>query len=182
VAYGIVVDASVARAASPSPHSSAQRCWECLEALDDAGHSLVMTRSLMDEWLKREKTRPSGSWLLYASRWAYAWLTNIRQRRRVLWVHGHHRTELLGRALDAVDPQYHTEVRKDLHLVESALATDKRILSLDRTMNRLLGCAARKVPELCVVLWVHPVTDEAPQWLSDGAPDLPEYHLGNPPN
>jgi hypothetical protein len=56
---------------------------------------------------------------------------------------------------------------KDVHLLEAALATDKRIISNDdRARNSF-----RPIPDVRLVLWVNPSRPEekAVEWLNSGA-------------
>lgn len=178
MAYGIVVDTSVARAASHSPDRIARRCLACLDALDDGGHLLVMSAPLREEWLRIDSDRPTGDWQYYASRYAIAWYTDMVSRRRVIWVHPRQSKEFRSRVLAAVDADRREEAHKDLHLVEAALAADNRVLSSDRRARTLLDGAAETMRELCSILWVDALRDRAAEWLRSGAPDLPEYRLG----
>ncbi len=173
---GIVVDTCVARAASTSEGGPAKPCRDCLDALYAGGLSLVMTRQLWEEWLKQRKNRPAGSY--YLSSYTYIWLTNMLSRKRVLWFTGVRRDQLRAQVLAAADVQAHDQVHKDLHLIETALASDERILSKDRPARRHFCGAAQKVQELRPILWVDALRDRAAEWLRSGAPDLPEYCLG----
>ena len=178
MAYGIVVDTSIARSASDSPAALASRCHACLEALSGAGHLLVMSQPLWEEWLRIEDTRPTGDWQYYVSRYAHAWYTNMVSRRRFIWVHPRQSEEFRSRILAAVSTTRQEEAHKDLHLVEAALAADKRVLSSDHRARTDFDGAATSVSELRSILWVDALRDRAPQWLSNGAPDLPQYRLG----
>jgi len=59
------------------------------------------------------------------------------------------------------------EMVKDVHLLEAALATDKRIASGDDTASGFY----RGIPEVRMVLWINPAREEerAMEWLGEGA-------------
>ena len=56
-------------------------------------------------------------------------------------------------------------IHKDLHLVDLALLANQRVPSIVGHLRRL----GARVPEVCPILWVHPVDHDAPDWLVGGA-------------
>jgi hypothetical protein len=78
----IVVDTSVARAASEKDKQPAKACRDSLEAIrKDEHYRLAINDTLKREWLKeREEGEESSP---YASRFALAWLTGMEQEGRV---------------------------------------------------------------------------------------------------
>ena len=61
---------------------------------------------------------------------------------------------------------------KDQHLLEAALGSDTRILSLDATARFHFAELAGKVDFLKKIHWVNPERDDDVfRWLEDGAPD-----------
>jgi hypothetical protein len=71
-------------------------------------------------------------------------------------------------------------VRKDLHLVEAAVATGAAVLSRDDRARRLFARLASELRELKGILWINPceATERVNAWLQRNAPDEPERHLG----
>ena len=71
-------------------------------------------------------------------------------------------------------------VLKDAHLIEAALETDLRVVSLDETARGLLRRAAQNVKPLKQVLWVNPTKDQEHtiEWLEGGAKDDQARQLG----
>jgi ABC-type iron transport system FetAB ATPase subunit len=62
---------------------------------------------------------------------------------------------------------------KDILLLEAALATDRRIVSLDEnTARKYYTQAAKTIPKLREIVWVNPdKPEEQPiEWLQAGAP------------
>ena len=63
-------------------------------------------------------------------------------------------------------------MRKDFHLLEATLVTDKTIISLDETVRGCFARATQRVGEIRHIVWVNPDrTEEEPLvWLQNGAP------------
>jgi hypothetical protein len=62
---------------------------------------------------------------------------------------------------------------KDILLLEAALATDRRIVSLDEKIaRRYFRMAAQEIEKLQELVWLNPSKPEekAIEWLQDGAP------------
>jgi hypothetical protein len=84
-----------------------------------------------------------------------------------------------GIAEHAPDENVAAIVLKDCHLVEAALATDRRVAALDdKVRNHLAGLLAA-VPPLQSLLWVNPASEEEKvvEWLEAGAPDQKKRRL-----
>jgi hypothetical protein len=72
-------------------------------------------------------------------------------------------------------------LRKDFHLVEAAIATDRTVVSLDEIVRRLLKAAAASVAGIKKVVWVNPdrTAEQAINWLVAGAKPESERMLGH---
>ena len=174
--YRIVIDASVARAAGGPKrvHHDSIRCTESLEAFRDTGHFLVMIPPLEKEWGK------------HSSRYALQWLALMYSRNRVFSPPEWEDPDLRRRVLQAVrdvEPEAVAKVRKDLHLIEAATVSDKRVISLNESERKHFCKAVQTHRKLLLdvgeILWVNPVTEEeqVPQWLREGAPAEPRRRL-----
>jgi hypothetical protein len=77
--------------------------------------------------------------------------------------------------LDNITDNQRLEVKKDIHLIEASLATDKIVVSLDdNTARRFFTQAAKEVEELCelkAIAWVNPdkLEEDSINWLKSGA-------------
>lgn len=171
----LVIDADTARAAgtAQATHPTAKNCHDfLLRMLTTTSHLLVMTPEIRDEWNKHQ------------SKYARIWLSRMIAKRRFLFVQAEHYPDLCQRAEEAAqsDKQRYA-IFKDFHLVEAALATDQRIVSLDQIMRGLLSRAVTEkgVKELQVIIWVNPdkPEEEAIAWLQNGAPYEKERCLGS---
>lgn len=61
---------------------------------------------------------------------------------------------------------------KDCHMIEAALCSDMRIVSMDDTAKALYNEASIRIRELQQICWVNPLDNplELKIWLEDGAP------------
>ena len=173
----IVVDTSVARAVGESGKQPAKACRDSLAAiLQDKHYRLAMNDTLKREWLKeREEGEEGEESSPYASRFALAWLTDMESEQRVKMF-----TEcrdFIDQCIQASAQLAASAIQKDLHLVDLALQADQRVLSTDKKIVGHLRQLGARVPEVCPILWVHPVDHDAPTWLAQGAPNRADCRI-----
>ena len=163
----IVVDTSVARAAGDSGDRTAQMCLNSLEAiLEKPSHLAAFNQSLLREWFKEIEDR-RGRKRRYASSSASEWFLKMRRRLVVL----PERKDFINQCKQAsASLAAASAIQKDLHLVDLAIQADHRVLSTDKKIVGHLRRLGAHVPEVCPILWVHPVDHDAPAWLAGGAP------------
>jgi len=163
----IVVDTSVARAAGKSEDRTAQACFNSMEAIfAESSYLAAFNRSLLREWLKKIKDR-KGRERRYASCYASEWFLKMRGRLVIL----PERKDFINQCIQAsASLAAASAIQKDLHLVDLALQADQRVLSKDKKIVGHLRQLGKHVPEVCPILWVHPVDHDAPAWLAGGAP------------
>ena len=167
----IVVDTSVARAVGESGKQPAKACRDSLAAiLQDKHYHLAMNDTLKREWLKeREEGEEGEESSPYASRFALAWLTDMESEQRVKTFS--ERKDFINQCIQAsASLAAASAIRKDLHLVDLAIQADHRVLSTDKKIVGHLRRLGARVPQVCPILWVHPVDHDAPAWLAGGAP------------
>ena|SRR5271157_5927464 len=179
--YDIVIDASVARAAGTSGKPDPEACRHALAAVRDFGHKVAMSKPVREEWMKSESER-DGHHHLYASLLALGWLVDMQSSGRVDPIDLEENSALRQRCLQGLqnNPQTSSSVNpvaKDFHLVETALKSDRRVLSLDKKMFGHLGHLQHIAIEVCAVMWVNPIINPAEKWLRAGAPETPGYHV-----
>ena len=171
----IVVDTSVARAASEKDKQPAKACRDSLEAIrKDERYRLAINDTLKHEWLKeREEGEESSP---YASRFALAWLTGMEQEGRVKTFS--ERKDFINQCIQAsASLAAASAIQKDLHLVDLALQADQRVLSTDEKIVGHLRRLGARIPAICPILWVHPVDHDAPAWLAGGAPNRADCRI-----
>ena len=75
-----------------------------------------------------------------------------------------------------------TALRKDIHLIEAAIASDQIVASLDEVTRRILKHAASvgQCADIAMVIWVNPERDGdgVVPWLYLGAPAEETLRLG----
>jgi hypothetical protein len=168
--FCLVVDADVAQAAGTleAQHERARVCRDVLIAIRGVCHRLAWTEAISAEWAEHAARS------LFAS----TWLTSMLRLNKVRAVQAP-QSELTEAIEDSdVDPGVKAILQKDRHLVEAALATDSRVISLDGTAHFHFIALASTVEYLKPILWVNPETDQdVVQWLEDGAPDKKSRRL-----
>jgi hypothetical protein len=168
--FCLVVDADVAQAAGTleAQHERARVCRDVLIALRGVCHRLAWTEPISAEWGEHAARS------LFAS----TWLTSMLRLNKVRAVQPPE-SELAEAIEDSeVDAGVKAILQKDRHLVEAALATDSRVVSLDGTARLHFTTIAATVEHLKPILWVNPETDQdVVQWLEDGAPDKKNRRL-----
>jgi len=165
----LVIDASIAGAAGNRDADPSRPCTAALNAVLDTLHRLAMSGPLLEEW-KRHQTR-----------FARGWLRSMYAHRLVEELDIREDETLRGRIEDAApDADIAAILLKDAHLIELALASDERILSLDESARRHYHQAAQKIRELRRLCWVNPAVpnEQAVEWLVAGAHSNRHRRLG----
>jgi hypothetical protein len=158
----LVIDASVGRAAGTleSRHPTGTLCRDFLVQVRGAGYRMAWSRAMRAEWDKHQST--------FAAQWLVTML-RLNKLRPV----GDDPLDELRAAIEegAEDQNVAAIMLKDAHLVEAALATDRRIASLDDTVRGHYGRLTRTLASLRRVMWVNPAVEDEQvvEWLEAGA-------------
>jgi hypothetical protein len=167
----LVIDTDVCSKAGDRSGGDSLACLEFLTAVRQTGHSTVMTPALWDEWNRRR------------SRWAYIWLKSMYAARRVVELDLAPDAAVRA-AVERGAPERSIAdiLLKDCHLIEAALATDRRVVSGEKRSRYHFGQLAARMKSLREVCWVNPtIADEQPlDWLRRGAPLDRHRLLGAP--
>jgi len=167
----LVIDASVVYAAGDqtADHPTSTACRDFLLSVLAICHRAVLTSEIAQEWRR------------HASPFSSEWLAAMVSRRKAV----HVSTESGAGIEEAISssgesPSGQTAMRKDRHLIDAALATDRRIVSLDETARRQFGQLATAAANLRKIVWVNPdCAQEGPLvWLRSGARLEPRRKLG----
>lgn len=167
----LVIDASVARASGGdnATHPEATLTRDFLQAVLTICHKAVMTPAIRDEW----EVHQSG--------FARSWRKSMIARRKLVLTDVEERQDIRAEisSAAATDKQK-IAMEKDCHLLDAAIATDLRIVSLDNVARDLYK-SKLKMPDVKDVMWVNPVVDAEglSTWLETGAADKPEYKLSS---
>lgn len=167
----IVIDSDVICSAGVVHHGTTRpaMCGRFLVTARDHGHVVVITSVMLEEWRRRQ------------SRFSSTWLTSMfarKQVRRVTPTPLHIRVTATGVGFSE------TEMRaceKDAHVIGAALASDKRVASLDEFARSLFRRIALSSGDGAIgaICWVNPehADEDAEHWLERGAPDEAARHL-----
>ena len=159
----LVIDASVAGAAGPleSRHPESARCRDFLIAVRGICH-----RMAWNEALKREWDANQGA---FARQWR---LTMVRLKK--LQPVREESLEPLRQAIAEHSPDQGViaKMLKDAHLIDAALAADKRIASKDENARGHFGRLLAAYEPLRRIHWVNPANEaeRVVEWLEAGAP------------
>jgi hypothetical protein len=177
----LVIDACILKASGDENviHPTSKNCHNFLRSVLQISHRVVVTRAIEAEWNRHN------------SRYALAWRAKMEEKERFVFILKLENAELRDRIyladvlLENITDNQRMEVKKDIHLIEAALATDKIVVSLDdNTARRFFTKAAKEVEELSelkAIAWVNPdKPEEKPiEWLKKGANLDPERLLGS---
>lgn len=166
----LVIDASVARASGgdEATHPTATLTRNFLQAVLEICHKAVMTPTIRDEWNRHQ------------SKFARKWRSSMVARKKLKPLPLAERQDIRKR-FELADIPYAQKkaLLKDCHLIEAALATDRRIIALDDAARKLFSAASFHTLDIQDILWLNPVTDpeQVIAWL-EGAPDRAQWQLG----
>ena len=169
----LVIDADVLKASGDinAIKPRAARCRDFLTAVRSLGHQVVASNEIIREW----KNHPS--------RFASKWRVQMHGRKGIVFPLIHENPSLRARiSKHAPEESITLIILKDVHLIDAALATDNRIVSMDKRAFNHLRKLASHLPEIHQLALVNPeVPDPDPvQWLKDGAPLSEQYKLLRP--
>lgn len=150
-----VVDSTVMQAAGPlrgpSQALTARACRDFLMVIYTVCHRAVINNAIENEWR------------CHASTFSRMWWTRMARSGKCAWVGDCERDDVRRRidscSLGATEVQ---AMRDDIHLVEAALATDRRIVSMDAEALRLFSLLAEEDDQLRSLQWIDPQSGERP--------------------
>ena len=167
----LVIDTDVARAAGSetATHPRAENCRDFLNAVLSLSHRIVMTEKINNEWKNHQ------------SRFARRWRVSMDARKKIERINPPENEELQDKVTNTTSDENEIEaMEKDFHLLQTALATDRTVISLDETIRGLFKRASQEVGEIRGIIWVNPdrTAEEQPiAWLQNGAPTEAERRL-----
>ena len=165
----IVVDTSVLQAAGGPgrPNLVSKNCTEALMTIKK-DFFVACTQDLFGEWLSH-KAR--------LSYFSSMWLVDMRLKGCLNVVPPP--PGLRERLEKCLTDKFGSGVGslRDIHLIESAVASDNRIVSRDNTAYIHFATCCDAVPELHDILWANPEDKDTLQWLKDSAPKNKDFLL-----
>jgi hypothetical protein len=145
-----VVDASIARACSSNAvtYPIAMQCRDFLLKLQKSPYGVVMTEDIQAEWQE------------YQSDFTEKWLCEMTQKRRFKVISSPGSDLEIRNLIElmAKTDQERSSMNKDILLLETALANDKRIVSLDENTTYKYYMANKdKIVKFQQLIWVNPM-------------------------
>jgi hypothetical protein len=156
----LVIDASVARASGgkDATHQTSIVTRNLLQSVLTICHKAVMTPAIRDEWNQHQ------------SNFARKWRRSMVARGKLVAVNVGERRDIREQVeAENITPEQKNAMLKDCHLIEAAISTDKRIISLDDTARNLFVGLSEGIADMQDILWVNPVSDteKVMTWLED---------------
>lgn len=166
----LVIDASVARAAGDeeATHPTSVVARNFLQEVLTIRHKAIMTPAIRDEWD------------IHQSNFARKWRRIMLSKKKLILTNLEKRLDLRKKVeTKNISQIKKTEMLKDFHLIEAAIATDRRIISLDDSAQKLFCDLSKSFTEMQDVLWVNPVSgaEYVISWLKKGAPNEDQWKL-----
>ena len=163
----LVVNASVAMAAGGQDATAAESvaCRDALFAIAQSKLVLVFTEALKDEWQAHQST------------FSRKWLHDMVGRRRAVEINPAP-SGAVRKAMEKHLPvNERPEFEKDLHLLDAALGTDQRIVSLDERLRRRLARLMTFFRKLESFHFANPLWESCLNWLRGNAPNEGKFQL-----
>ncbi len=159
----LVIDASIAQAAGTTEHPTSKLSRECLSAVLQICHKIVMTPAIFQEWNKHQS--------LFAKKWLRCMIAKKKM------VTGVDLTENEKKQIRENIEEFDTSsnkvkaMLKDVHLLEAALATDCVVVSSDEKVRHLFSDLSQQLVSVKRVAWVNPINslEMTIDWLENGA-------------
>jgi hypothetical protein len=165
----IVVDASVARSAGSGEQANrfSESSREALNAIQDH-HQAVFSLECFHEWNRHERD------------FARRWRRRMTARKRVVFL-GETVDDGLRESLTGTLEleRERRAIRKDAHLIEAALQTDRIVISRDEIVRGLFRQCCPVISQIRNVLWANPEieAEQVVPWLKGGAKEEPARRL-----
>lgn len=158
----LVVDVNIVHSSGgiTAIHSTALKCREVLLTIYENQHKIVISSDLRHECVR------------HATPFSVSWYYQMKRNNLIEDIHDV-RDETLREKILGCFPSdsVKKKVKKDIHLIEAALKTDKKILSNDQKERKKYCHASSSVTELNAIIWVNHLKnhDQVVNWLRCGA-------------
>jgi hypothetical protein len=139
VSRHLVVDASVMRAAGGTDHPTSSSCRNTLKAIIEICHHVLISKPIEAEWDK------------HASRFSRKWKITMMNKRKVDKVSSSLAPIILKKAIETD----RVIIRKDRHLLDTAYAHDRIIITTDNKIQEALQRTGNE-KMLQEIRWLNP--------------------------
>jgi hypothetical protein len=120
-------------------------------------------------------------WKRHAAPFAFRWMASMKSKNKIHEMKINDGERIRRSLLELqVSEKDRGEMLKDLPLIEAAMATAQRVVSLDEKVRSLYASNSERIPELKSIVWVNPeISEEQPLlWLKHGAKTEESRKLG----
>jgi hypothetical protein len=157
----LVIDTNIAHSAGAGEVPASRYSRSSLDAVLEGDYVAVFNQSLRNE-LKDH----------HSSRFFRIWWRSMAAQKRIEDKEGDEFVHHLDRACACLEKASSKDaLRKDFHLIQSALATGKTILSNEKNFPRFVAAACCTVLELSTLYYANPAAegDRCIEWIKAGA-------------
>src|SRR5262249_28678079 len=135
---------------------TSKACRSFLLLVGSICHRLAMTEPIKSQWDR------------HASRFSTDWYLLMVRRGKVIWVNAADCGDI-EHAIDELPIASFEQnlMKRDLLLVEAALGTSRRIVTLDSTVRDLFVAAESAIPRLQFLYWLDPTDGDRPPGRSE---------------
>lgn len=143
-----VIDASVASSAGISGDPQAKACRDVLTAIINICHRIIITKAIVKEWDDHQSS--------FFKKWRIDMLRKkgTQGKSKIVFDRPPAKVTIVDADFEAGEL---AAVKKDIHLVEAAIAADRIIISRDYTVRDILNKTPERL-ELCRgVKWIDPL-------------------------
>jgi hypothetical protein len=166
----LVIDANIAHSAGTGEVPSSRYSRESLKAILDGEYIAVFNQSLRQEWKDHSKKS------------ARIWWRSMAAQKRIEYAEGEEFAHHLKRACACLEyERWKSDLTKDFHLVQSALASGQTIISNEKNFPVFVATAVHSVKELTALYYANPSAegDLCISWIKDGAEKVADRRIDN---
>ena len=154
----LVIDANIMRSAGGEETESqtSLNCTDCLDLIKERKYKIALSEILLNEWDKHFSSHSAN------------WFKERNDKGKVEMYENIENEELREKIAEAAEGEDIEKIlMKDVHLLELALKTDRKILSLEKQCLKHFKEIVPKVKKISKIFWSNPDKpgDKTLEWL-----------------
>jgi|WetSurMetagenome_2_1015567.scaffolds.fasta_scaffold120279_3 hypothetical protein len=158
----LVIDVNIVHSTEgmECPHPTSVQCRTILTTIFENNHKIVISSDLRHECVR------------HATKFSTIWYYQMKRNNLIEDIKNVRDESLRERILVCFpSEEVKKRVRKDIHLIEAALVTDKKIISNDLKERKKFKRISSSIIELEAIIWVSPNKnyEQIVEWLKRGA-------------
>lgn len=164
----LVIDACVAKSAGAKKRDvCSQSCRKALDEVLKSKMIVIFCEKLLKEWTGRH------------SKYSRMWLVNMRAHGRAKKIVIIRRKEYREIIKLNTTEGVQRILLKDFHIVETALDSDRSVLSRDYKARKHLHEITKLIGDIANIHWVSPLENGCIEWIGAGIPLKKKYQLSS---